>query len=125
MTMTQAIRSAFERWCTFSGRAGGTEYWWFVLFGTIAFALACLLDHAAFGRHAAFWTTCTLVLLVPYVALAVRRLHDTDRSGWWMLLTFVPLGNLVLLIWFCAPSTWGPNRYGPMPDAMSDDGLAW
>ena len=74
MTMLQAIGSAFVRWCAFSGRAGGTEYWWFVLFGTIVFGLASLLDHAAFGRHALFWATCTLVFLMPYVAVAIRRI---------------------------------------------------
>ena len=79
MTMAQAIRSAFVRWCTFSGRAGGTEYWWFVFFGTIVFGLASLLAHAAFGRHALFWATCTLVFPdAAYVAVAVRRLHDTQ-----------------------------------------------
>ncbi len=124
MTMPQAIRKAFARWNTFSGRAGGTEYWWFVLFGTIVFGLASLVDHAAFGRQALFWGTCTLVFLTPYVALAVRRLHDTNRSGWWLLLFFVPLGNIVLLIWFCAPSTSKPNRFGPMPAAIADDVIA-
>jgi uncharacterized membrane protein YhaH (DUF805 family) len=62
--------------------------------------------------------------MVPYVAVAVRRLHDTDRSGWWLLLVFVPLGNIVLLIWFCLPSTWGPNRFGPMPDSTPNEGVA-
>ena len=111
MTMPQAIRSAFARWCTFSGRAGGSEYWWFVLFGVIAFGLASLLDHAAYGRDALFF-------LMPYLAVAVRSLHDTNRSGWWMLLVFVPLGNIVLWIWFCLPSTLGPNRFGPMPTPL-------
>ncbi len=124
MTMAQAIRSGFVRWCTFGGRAGGTEYWWFVLFGTIVFGLAGLLDHAAFGRSAVFWACCTLVLVLPYAAVAVRRLHDTNRSGWWLLLVFVPLGSVVLLIWFCAPSTSGPNRFGPMPDAISRESIA-
>ena len=125
MTMPQAIRSAFARWRTFSGRAGGTEYWWFVLFGTIAFGLASLFDHAAFGRDALLWGICTLVFLMPYVAVAVRRLHDTDRSGWWLLLHFIPVvGNIVLWIWFCMPSTPGPNRFGPMPGAIPYNGAA-
>jgi hypothetical protein len=54
MTMPQAIRSALARWLTFSRRSGGTEYWWFVLFGAIVFGLASLLDHAVFGRDALF-----------------------------------------------------------------------
>ncbi len=121
MTMPQAIGSAFARWQTFNGRAGGTEYWWFVLFGTIVFGLASLLDHAAFGRDALFGAIGTLVFLMPYIAVAVRRLHDTNRSGWWLLLVFVPLvGNVVLLIWFCTPSMSGPNRFGPMSVAISD-----
>jgi uncharacterized membrane protein YhaH (DUF805 family) len=124
MTMPQAIRSAFVRCCTFSGRSGGTEYWWFVLFGTIVFGLASLLDQAAFGRHALFWATCSLVFLMPYHAVAVRRLHDTNRSGWWLLLVFVPLGAIVLLIWFCAPSTSGPNRFGPITDEISHERVA-
>ncbi len=124
MTMPQAIRSAFVHWSTFGGRAGRTEYWWFVLFGTVMFGLASLLDHAAFGRHAIFWATCTLVFLIPYVAVAVRRLHDTNRSGWWLLLVFVPLGNIVLLVWFCLPSTPGPNRFGPMRRALPGERLA-
>jgi uncharacterized membrane protein YhaH (DUF805 family) len=124
VTMFQAIKSAFMRCCTFSGRAGGTDYWWFVLFGTIAFGLACLLDYAAFGRHALFWTTCSVVFLLPYAAVAVRRLHDTNRSGWWLLLVFVPLGNIVLLIWFCAPSSSGSNRFGWMTDASADESVA-
>jgi len=125
MTMPQAIRSAFARWNMFSGRAGGTEYWWFVLFGTIVFALAIGLDHVAFGHDALFGAMCTLVFLMPYIAVAVRRLHDTNRSGWWLLLALVPLGNIVLLIWFCMSST-GPNRFGPIPVGISDKGAtAW
>jgi uncharacterized membrane protein YhaH (DUF805 family) len=71
-----------------------------------------------------FWAGWTLVFLMPYAAVAVRRLHDTNRSGWWLLLVFVPLGNIVLSIWFCAPSTPRTNRFGPLPDAISDRGVA-
>jgi len=124
MTMSQAIKNGFVRWCSFDGRAGRSDYWWFVLYGLIGFGFASIVDHAAFGHHALFWAACTLAFLVPYAAVAVRRLHDTGHTGWWLLLTFVPLGNIVLLVWFCLPSTWGPNRFGPMPDAFSDEGVA-
>jgi len=125
MTMPQAIRSAFARWDTFSGRAGGTEYWWFVLFGAVAFGVASLLDRATFGHDSLFGAICTLVLLMPYIAVAVRRLHDTNRSGWWLLLILVPMvGNIVLLIWCCTPSTPGPNRFGPNPRTIPVEGVA-
>jgi uncharacterized membrane protein YhaH (DUF805 family) len=88
------------------------------------FGFAGLLDHAAFGRDALSWGICTLVFLMPYAAVAVRRLHDTNRSGWWLLLVFVPLGNIVLFVWFCMPSSPGPNRFGPSPGAIPIQGAA-
>ena len=99
------------RWCTYTGRAGGSEYWWFVLFGTIMFGLACLFDHAAFGRHSLFWTTCTLVFLMPYIAVAIRRLHDTDRSGWWQLIVLLPLLGCIAMLFFLAQEGKPTTRF--------------
>src|SRR3546814_7133710 len=59
-------------------------------------------------------TLFVLAIIIPYLAVAVRRLHDTDRSGWWMLLSLIPLtGSLILLIFFVMGGTRGPNRFGP------------
>jgi len=62
-------------------------------------------------------TIATLGLLIPSIAVGVRRLHDTDKSGWWMLLSVVPIANLVLLVFFCLDGTKGENRFGPDPKA--------
>ena len=60
----------------------------------------------------------SLGLFLPGLAVAVRRLHDVDRSGWWLLLAFVPLiGIIVLIVWWCTEGTRGPNRFGPDPKA--------
>ncbi len=62
-----------------------------------------------------------LATFLPSIAIGVRRLHDLDRSGWWLLLVFIPLiGAIVLLIWYCAKGTAGPNRFGPDPLATVD-----
>ena len=58
----------------------------------------------------------SLVVLLPGIAVGVRRLHDLDRIGWWLLLAFVPLvGTIILIVWFCTRGTPGPNRFGPDP----------
>lgn len=65
------------------------------------------------------WMLFLLVQLIPTLAVSVRRLHDTNRSGWWYLLVLIPIiGGLILLIFFCTDGTPGDNRYGPSPKAM-------
>jgi uncharacterized membrane protein YhaH (DUF805 family) len=60
----------------------------------------------------------SLALLLPYLGIAVRRLHDTDRSGWWILIGLVPIvGIILLIVWYCTAGTAGPNTYGPDPKA--------
>ena len=62
-----------------------------------------------------YFLVYTLILFVPFLAVNVRRLHDVDKSGWWLLIHFVPFGPLVLLVFFCQDGDSGPNRYGPNP----------
>jgi uncharacterized membrane protein YhaH (DUF805 family) len=124
MTMPQAITSVFSKYAVFRGRAGGTEFWWFALFQIIVLVIARLVDQYVLGGIQALLWICELALLLPAVAVAVRRLHDTNRSGWWYLLALIPVADIVLLIWFCTPSNSGPNRFGEMPGAISLDGVA-
>jgi uncharacterized membrane protein YhaH (DUF805 family) len=95
MTFTQAVRSALSNYATFSGRARRSEYWWFYLF-TILVSLATsgvdsVLSTAFDNEIGVVGTVASLLLLLPSLAVTARRLHDTGRTGWWMLLPVIPL----------------------------------
>jgi uncharacterized membrane protein YhaH (DUF805 family) len=88
------------------------------LFLVIGGLVAELMDAAIGSRISVLGSVFGLVTLIPALAVMVRRLHDTDRSAWWMLLAFVPLvGEIVLIVWWCTKGTKGYNRFGadPMP----------
>jgi uncharacterized membrane protein YhaH (DUF805 family) len=87
-----------------------------LFFGIVQF-LAKIVDYALFGANMkVLYFLAALGLLVPYSAVAVRRLHDTARSGWFILLPLIPIiGAIVLIVWNCQRGTFGPNRYGPDP----------
>jgi uncharacterized membrane protein YhaH (DUF805 family) len=123
MTFTQAIRSGFQNYVNFSGRAPRSEYWYWTLFSILMAIASALIDLALFPQ----WdispvnTIVELVLLLPGLAVSVRRLHDLDFSGWWLLIILTGIGAFVLLGWFCLrgrpdrATDAGPNRFGPDP----------
>jgi uncharacterized membrane protein YhaH (DUF805 family) len=116
MNFVEAISSGFNNYVTFSGRAQRSAYWWWVLFELIVLIVAQILDGILFGATTpVLYGIAALGLLLPSIAVAIRRLHDLDRTGWWFLLVFTGIGGIVLLIWFCMKGTTGPNRYGPDP----------
>ena len=95
-----------------AGWSDRSEYWYWMLFVFIGYIVAEIID-TVLGRPI-FYTVFTLGVLIPNIAIGVRRLHDLDRSGWWLLLSFIPLvGAIILLVWFCSKGTEGPNRFGP------------
>lgn len=101
----------------FSGRAHRTEFWMYALFNFIAIIVLSIID-GIIGTNGIIVTLYYLATILPGIAVAMRRLHDTDRSGWWMLVGFVPfIGGIVLLIFFCMEGTSGDNQYGPDPKA--------
>jgi uncharacterized membrane protein YhaH (DUF805 family) len=106
-----------RNYANFNGRARRSEYWYFVLVN-IAFVLALnLLDmlvRATLGTGP-FVMLYGLAMLVPGIAVSIRRLHDTDRSGWWLLLALVPVVGLVLIWFMTIDSDSGTNRYGRNP----------
>ena len=106
-----AIKICFAKYIDFSGRAARPEYWWFVLFFIIVYVVAAILD-GVIGTYFILTALVGLGFLIPTIAAAVRRLHDTDRSGWWYLLALVPIGNIVLLVFLCLKGTDGQNRFG-------------
>jgi uncharacterized membrane protein YhaH (DUF805 family) len=116
--------TALKRYARLSGRAGRPEYWYFILIYLLASALLSIVDgivgtynaKAGIGLLSGLWG---LALLVPWLAVSVRRLHDIGRSGWWVLIGFVPLvGFVVLLVFACTRSEPAANRYGAGPGAM-------
>ena len=113
MTFGNAVRSVFNQYAGFTGRARRSEYWFFVLFTFLVYLAASVVD-AVLGIPL-FTLVVGLGLLVPTLAVSVRRLHDTGRSGWWMLLSLVPFGGIVLIVFDCLDSEPGPNRFGPSP----------
>jgi uncharacterized membrane protein YhaH (DUF805 family) len=118
MGFTEAISAGFRNYVNFSGRATRSEFWYWVLFAVLASIAAGLIDIALFGLEgsSAIESLVGLALFLPGLAVSVRRLHDLDRSGWWVLLGLIPLvGVIILIIWNCQRGTIGPNRFGPDP----------
>lgn len=111
----QAVQTCLAKYADFSGRAARPEFWWFYLFGLIVMIAAIIIDWiiSSVIGFSIFQLLVSLALIAPQLAVGARRLHDTDRSGWMMLVGFIPILGLILLIyWFCQPGTQGQNRYG-------------
>lgn len=120
MGFADAVKSGFANYVNFSGRAPRAAFWWWYLFYCVALMAAIFLDTLLFqtaGSDGAYlYLLASVGLFLPTIALGVRRLHDVDRSGAWLLIMFIPLvGFIMLLIWFCTPGTWGSNSYGASP----------
>ncbi len=116
-----AVRTCFSQYVGFSGRARRSEYWYFVLFTFLLGIVTDIVDVVlgtdyADSNGGLVSTLVSLAVLLPSLAVAVRRLHDVGRSGWWMLLIFaIVIGWIVLLVWFCTDSKPGENQFGPHP----------
>lgn len=121
MGFGKAIATCFRKYAVFSGRASRSEYWFFVLFQLLLLIGLMIVDGLAFrGSVAVFTTLAWLMLLLPGFAVTVRRLHDIDMSGWWILISFVPLiGGILLLVWTCQRGTQGANRFGTGPATVA------
>lgn len=106
-----------KKYMVFEGRARRKEYWMFVLFHVLILMGLGLVDRMLSGEDGGFLTGLyALAVLLPSLGVSVRRLHDTDRSGWWLLISFVPVvGFLVLLFFTLQAGTPGANRFGPDP----------
>lgn len=125
MGFKEAVRSVLSQYATFSGRARRSEYWYFVLF-TLLTAIAASIVGGIIGSliggaetataiGMAFYYLACLALLIPGLAVSVRRLHDTDHSGWWLLAGLVPvIGGLAILVLTLMDSK-PDNQYGRNP----------
>lgn len=129
----------YRRYFEFSGRSRRKEYWMFALLIFLIYVVLALLSVTAGGSAelgeapsggavamlvGVIFLVWGLSTIIPSIAVAVRRLHDTDHSGWWLLISFVPIiGALVLLYFYLIEGTRGPNRFGPDPKEGEQRGV--
>lgn len=104
MTFSESIRTCFLKYATFDGRASRSEYWWFFLFTCLASAALGSISQTLSGLF-------SLAVLLPSLAVGVRRLHDVDKSGWFLLLWFIPIIGWIILIVWATQKGKEPNRF--------------
>ena len=122
MTFQEAVRTVLQqKYATFSGRARRSEFWFFALFSAIVRTIANIIDailHTGNSTTGLVSVVVSLALLVPSLAVGARRLHDTGRSGWWLLIALIPLVGIIILIVFWVQDSHGDNQYGPNPKGL-------
>jgi uncharacterized membrane protein YhaH (DUF805 family) len=123
MTFPEAVRTCLSKYADFSGRARRSEYWWFFLFTVIVSIVAGIIDGVVGSDVANGYGVVTIIvalaLLLPSLAVSARRLHDTGKSGWWILLGIIPLVGFIVLLVFYVQDSHGDNKYGPNPKAQA------
>ena len=111
----EAVGTCLRKYFDFTGRARGSEYWYFVLFCTLIFIVATILDINLFGipmeDYGPVYSISLLGLLIPSISAATRRLHDTGKSGWWQLLYFTIIGSFWVLYWLIKKGDTDKNSY--------------
>ena len=123
MNFVEAVKSGYQNYVNFSGRSARSAFWWWVLFQFIVSIVIAMVEGGGqasagmmsynAGPIAMVWS---LANLLPYLALGVRRLHDIDKSGWWLLIGLIPLiGWIILIVWYATKGTTGSNRFGADP----------
>ena len=148
MSFIESIKTVLSKYAVFNGRARRSEYWWYTLAVSIVSAIlyavlvapgygeymTATMEYAMAGDPAAavptmpgslvtgyiIMSVVNLALLLPGLGVAVRRLHDTGRSGFWIFLALVPIvGAIILIVWYASNGTPGPNQFGPDPKAVA------
>ena len=116
MTFSESVSTCLKKYADFNGRAVGSEYWWFVLFDAVV-SWGINLASEVFGLYSGrvangLSALFSLATLLPLTAVAARRLHDVNRSGWWQLIAFTIIGIIPLLRWLCKKGDENANQYG-------------
>ena len=110
--------NAWKKYAVFSGRSGRQEFWYFVLFHILVSILLSIIAGVVGAEvGGALFGLYVLAVTIPGWAATVRRLHDTNRSGWWILISLVPFGGIVLLVFLAQGSQAAENQYGPCAQA--------
>ena len=112
MTFSESVSTCFSKYFVFKGRASRSEYWWFQLIVTPSFVISDFTE----TDISYLFLGIALVTLIPAISVGVRRLHDTNRSGFFLLIGFIPfIGSLILLFFLIPEGTKGKNKYGADP----------
>jgi len=112
MTFGESVSTCLKKYFVFEGRASRSEYWWFQLIVTPSYFISTVLEN----EISYIFLGITIFTLIPAISAGVRRLHDTNRSGFFLLISLIPfIGGLVLLFFLIPEGTKGKNRFGPDP----------
>jgi uncharacterized membrane protein YhaH (DUF805 family) len=123
--MKYYVERVFNKYAEFTGRARRAEYWYFYLFNLICTIIINIIAKIIGDHHTILNTILWLITIVPSLAVAVRRLHDTNKSGWWMLIILIPIiGWIWIIVLLATDSTPGANKYGPNPKEVKEATLA-
>ena len=115
MNFTESVSTCFKKYFVFEGRASRSEYWWFQLIVTPSFVLSEITESES-ATISYLFLAITLFTFIPAVAAGVRRLHDTNRSGFYLLISFIPfIGGLIVLFFLIPEGTKDKNRFGADP----------
>ena len=117
MDFQTSVKTCFNKYATFSGRASRSEYWFFYLFTIIASIVTWVIDTMLLGYGAddtgAISLIFQIIIILPSLAVGARRLHDIGKSGWWQLLVITLIGIILLIVWFATIGSSKKNNYGP------------
>ena len=111
MNFIESIKTCYKKFFDFSGRASKSEYWWFQLYTIIIYGMQFVFQ----GDLVLVFSILVIANIIPLYAAGVRRLHDTDKSGWMVLISVIPLIGLYIIVLLIADGTKGKNRFGPKP----------
>ena len=115
MNFGEAIKTCMSKYVTFSGRAKRSEFWWFYLFTTLVTWGVAIVAGAMFPYDPAMWMTLinltSLVFFLPILAAGTRRLHDTGKSGWWLLISLTGIGVILLIVWWATDTKSEGDKY--------------
>ena len=117
MNFQTSIKTCFNKFAVFSGRASRFEFWFFVLFGFLGGIIAIIIDVMILGypyeENGPINLIFSVAIIIPSIAVAARRLHDINKSGWWQLLWITIIGGILLIIWHATEGENKKNRFGP------------
>jgi len=117
MDFQTSIKTCFNKYAVFSGRASRSEFWFFVLFGFLGGIITAIIDVMILGFPAEESGPINLIfsiaLIIPSISVTARRLHDINKSGWWQLLWLTIIGGILLIIWNATEGESKKNKFGP------------